>query len=208
MWRGGGGGSVCRVTHRGQQAQDLQRGIADLETNPNTCRRDCHPEPHRGLHSSRQREQETGSQHRKERHTAALRCGALISRCNGHVTWHPLLLGVTWGDNKVQRWALTLRGQSSGVTGRRGQTESSGERLCRPGHHTYTVNVSGWELPPPRWTSEVFVIALKNRRTSHTFRRTLWKWCLRDQIIVRHRPFIVNLRHWNIIYTVSEDVAA
>lgn len=76
---------MCRVTRRGQQAQDLQRGIADLETNPNTCRQDCHPAPHRGLHSSRQREQETWSQQQQGAATPALRCAALIYRCNrGH----------------------------------------------------------------------------------------------------------------------------
>lgn len=157
---------MCRVTRRGQQAQDLQRGIADLETNPNTCRQDCHPEPHRGLHSSRQREQETWSQHSKEqqrrRSGVVLRSasatggrGVLFTKC--HVLYdtekkkQSICQWVnrchTW--DKVRRRALTLRGQSSGVTRRRGQTESSRERLCRPGHHTYTVNVSGWELPPP-----------------------------------------------------------
>lgn len=61
--------------------------------------------------------------------------------------------------------ALTFGGQPSGVSGRRGETESGGERLRRAGHHTYTVNVSGWELPPPGRTSEVFVVALADTKT-------------------------------------------
>lgn len=60
----------------------------------------------------------------------------------------------------TQKGALTFGGQSPGVSGRRGETKSGGERLCRAGHHTYTVDVSGWELPPPGRTSEVFVITL------------------------------------------------
>ena len=53
-------------------------GIADLETNPNTCRQGCHPAPHTGLHSSRQREQETWSQNSK----TVPRYGALIYQCS------------------------------------------------------------------------------------------------------------------------------
>lgn len=68
------------------------------------------------------------------------------------------------GDATRER-ALTFGGQPSGVSGRRGETESGGERLRRAGHHTYTVNVSGWELPPPGRTSEVFVVALTDTET-------------------------------------------
>lgn len=42
--------------------RNLQGSIADLETSPNTCHQDCRPEPHRGLQSSRRREQETQSE--------------------------------------------------------------------------------------------------------------------------------------------------
>lgn len=68
------------------------------------------------------------------------------------------------GEARRER-ALTFGGQPSGVSGRRGETESGGERLRRAGHHTYTVNVSGWELPPPGRTSEVFVVALADTKT-------------------------------------------
>lgn len=69
------------------------------------------------------------------------------------------------GDDATRERALTFGGQPSGVSGRRGEAESGRERLCRAGHHTYTVNVSGWELPPPGRTSEVFVVALAGTKT-------------------------------------------
>ena len=56
---------------------------------------------------------------------------------------------------------LTLGGQPPGMTGRRGEAETGREGLRRPGHHADTVNVSGRELPPPRRTPEVFVVALE-----------------------------------------------
>lgn len=116
-------------------------GRADLETNPNTCRRNCHPAPHRGLHGSRQREQETWS------HNTA-RVQRLRPRC---------------GESKTEARSggqLTLGGQPSGVAGRGGETEAGRERLGRAGHHADPMDVPRWKLPPPRRTPEVLVVAL------------------------------------------------
>lgn len=84
------------------------------------------------------------------------------TRNRGGVFLNPQL---QWRRFSPRERALTFGGQPSGVSGRRGETESGGERLRRAGHHTYTVNVSGGELPPPGRTSEVFVVALADTKT-------------------------------------------
>lgn len=159
MWRLG---TMCSYTSQ----EPSEEGIADLETNPNTCRQDCHPAPHRGLHSSRQREQETWSN----------TC-AQVWRLSSPGAMGPFLTRHVWCEicpletNLPRAWqVLTLRGQSSGVSWCCGETEACRECLCRSGHHAYSVNVSGWELPSPRWTSEVFVITLVDRRSPTTLR--------------------------------------
>lgn len=130
--------------------------------------------------SERTRDMVTTQQHSAQvwRSDLPVQQGALCTKCQVRYQTTPLVINdiiCRWANawDEVQRRAPTLGGQSSGVTRRRGQAEASRERLCRSGHHTYTVNISGWELPPPRRTSEVLVITLTRRRISEMFSDTL-----------------------------------
>lgn len=111
-------------------------GVADLETSPNTRRRDCRPPPRTGLRGPERTRKRGGGL----KSTAPVVSVAAPER------------------------ALTFGGQPPGVSGRRGEPEPGGERLGRAGHHAYAVNVSGRELPPPGRPSEVFVVALTGKK--------------------------------------------
>lgn len=85
--------------HWATKPRNLQRSIADLETSPNTCHQDCRPAPHRGLQSSRRREQETQSELSQTAELPALSRTAPTQTC----TSAPAFL-CTWKRNKSCVW--------------------------------------------------------------------------------------------------------